>query len=297
MAQKWKYESITEAHERFLTDFLSQHAVPHLAPGTLLQERYQVERVIGIGGMGQVYLTHDLRFKDAAKWHALKEILFEAPDDPTWQTRLGDFEAEATRLSVLNHRFIAKITDWFFGENRAYLVMEYVEGLTLEDILDGTNGFLNEQEVCIWGLQLCDVLTHLHTREPPIILRDLKPSDVMLTMHGEIKLIDFGIGKVLWHKPKMIGHQGYSPPEHYKDESDPRSDIYSLGATLHQLLTKSNPQNEVPFTFYERRPRMYNPNISPQMEAIIMKCLEYQADERWQTAQELRGALRQAFKA
>jgi serine/threonine protein kinase len=298
MAQKWDYVAITEARERFITDYLSKSTIPLLATGTITHQRYEVERVLGIGGVGHVYLVRDLLGTDALTRYALKEMVLPFADYLDLQTRLRAFEVEINRLSLLDHPFIPKIKEGFSDSKRVYLVMEYVEGVTLEEILYGTNGLLDEQQVGGWALQLCEVLTYLHTREPPLIFGDLTPYNVMLTRSDEIRLIDFGIDKRLYSsKPgTMIGTEGYWPPEQYKDEVDQLSDIYALGATLHQLLTGSDPRMYAPFTFDERMPTQLNPTVSEEMEAIIMKCLSYRSDERWQSASEVGDALRHVLK-
>ncbi|HEY7347278.1 MAG TPA: serine/threonine-protein kinase [Ktedonobacterales bacterium] len=280
------------------TAYLQKGEATTLAPGTIIQERYEINRVIGIGGMGAVYRVRDLRFKDAVKWDALKEMIIKFADNLDQQTRMRNFEREANLLASLNHPLIPKVNDFFAESNRAYLVLDYIQGKNLEDVLMETNGFLDEQLVAGWAIQICEVLTYLHNFRPlPVIFRDLKPSNVMLTPQNQTMLIDFGIAKIIQpeRRDTMIGTEGYSPPEQYKGFVDPRSDIYALGAMLHQLLTASDPRLETPFTFHERPPRLLNPNVSQEMEAIIMKCLAYQSDQRWQSAYELKEAIQQAL--
>ncbi len=225
-------------------------------------------------------------------------MIIKFADHLDQQTRMRNFEREANLLASLNHLLIPKVNDFFSEANRAYLVLDYIQGKNLEDVLMEANGFLDEQTVGGWALQICEVLDYLHSFRPlPVIFRDLKPSNVMLTPQNQTMLIDFGIAKIIQpeRRDTMIGTEGYSPPEQYKGFVDPRSDIYALGAMLHQLLTGSDPRLETPFTFHERPPRLLNPNVSPEMEAIIMKCLAYQSDQRWQSAAELRDAIQQAL--
>jgi outer membrane protein assembly factor BamB/tRNA A-37 threonylcarbamoyl transferase component Bud32 len=291
-------DDILGADQSTPTAYLHKGEATTLAPGTIIQGRYEINRVIGIGGMGAVYRVRDLRFKDAVKWDALKEMIIKFADNLDQQTRMRNFEREANLLASLNHPLIPKVNDFFAEANRAYLVLDYIQGKNLEDVLMETTGFLDEALVGGWAIQICEVLHYLHSFRPlPIIFRDLKPSNVMLTPQNQTMLIDFGIAKIIQpdRRDTMIGTEGYSPPEQYKGYVDPRSDIYALGAMLHQLLTASDPRLEAPFTWNERPPRQLNPAISPEMEMIIMKCLAYHADQRWQSAQELKAALEHAL--
>jgi len=296
-AAEWE-DAFDAFNERFITAYLPKNEAATLAPGTIIQGRYEIDRVIGIGGTGAVYRVRDTRFKDVVKWAALKEMVIKFADHLDQQTRMRTFEREANLLALLDHPLIPKVYDFFAEANRAYLVLDYIEGNNLEEVLLETNGLLDEQLVGGWALQICEVLEYLHSFHPlPVIFRDLKPSNVILTPQNQTMLIDFGIAKVFQpdQRHTMIGTEGYSPPEQYKGCVDPRSDIYALGATLHHLLTASDPRMEAPFTFPERPPRRFNPNISEEMEAVIMKCLAYQSDERWQSATELHDALRDAL--
>ncbi|HEY7782278.1 MAG TPA: serine/threonine-protein kinase [Ktedonobacterales bacterium] len=275
------------------TTYLPKNEVTTLATGTVLQQRYVVEGVLGLGGMGAVYRVRDMRFTGAVKYCALKEMITKFTDTMDQRTSLANFEREANMLASLNHPAIPAVYDFFAEHARAYLVLEYIEGRDLENVLKATESPLEEQAVVDWALQLCDVLHYLHTHEPPIIFRDLKPSNVILTPSNHIILIDFGIAKTLQlaKKGTMVGTEGYSPPEQYRGLADPRSDIYSLGAMMHHLLTRSDPRFETPFTFVERMPRSLNPAVSEAMEAVIMRCVEYDASKRYQSVLELRDAL------
>lgn len=298
MTPQWDYAVITEERERSITDYLAKRTIPLLAPGAILRERYEVERLIGIGSVGHVYRVRDLRVEDAIAWDALKEMLLPPVDAFDHPRRLSAFEREVSQVASLDHPSIPKIKAWFSDVRHVYLVLEYVEGLTLEEILYGVNGFLDEQQVGGWALQLCEALTYLHTQQPPITFGDLTPYNVMLTRQGEIKLVDFGLDKSLYpgESISMVGTEGYWPPEQYTNQLDPLSDIYALGALLHQLLTSCDPRMYFPFTFHERMPTRLNPNVSPAMEAIVMKCLAYRSDERWQSASEVKDALIQTIE-
>lgn len=267
---------------------------PTLSVGALLQERYQIESVLGIGGMSVVYKGRDLRFKGVYRPCAIKEMIDRSPNSQTRGITLKNFEREASLLATLNHPAIPKIYDYFVVGGRIYLVLEYIEGNNLEDLLEETATPLEEERVVRWAVHICDVLSYLHNHKPePIIFRDMKPSNVMITPDERIVLIDFGIARIFEadQKGTMIGTEGYSPPEQYRGVADPRGDLYALGATMHHLLTKSDPRLETPFTFHERPPSSLNPNLSSQVEAVIMKALEYDTRQRWASAAEMRTAL------
>ena len=270
-----------------------------LPKGAVLQSRYEIIKVLGVGGMGAVYLTRDLRFSGVTRMCAIKEMISTTPDPHVRRLAVQSFEREANLLVQLKHSGIPTISDFFTESVRSYLVMEFVDGEDLESVLENTEGMLKEETVLDWAAQVCDVLIYLHTQKPPIVFRDLKPSNIMLRKHSnKIALIDFGIAKAFeaGQKGTMIGTEGYSPPEQYKGVADPRGDIYALGATLHHLLTKRDPRLEPPFTFHEEPPRLLNPSLSQATNDVIMKALEYDPEKRFQSAQELRNALEAALK-
>ncbi|GAB4446258.1 MAG: PQQ-binding-like beta-propeller repeat protein [Chloroflexi bacterium OHK40] len=270
-------------------------ALQLLATGTVLQGRYQIEEPIGIGGMSVVYRGRDLRFKDVVRYCAVKEMAQSAPDSNTRLLNLKNFEREAGLLATLQHPAIPKVFDFFEEGGRLYLVMELIAGRDLETVLDEARGPLDEARVGRWAVQICDVLSYLHNHTPEtIVFRDMKPSNVMLVGDERIVLIDFGIARNLNRGDKkgtMIGTEGYSPPEQYRGVAEPVGDLYALGATLHHLLTFTDPRLETPFTFQERPVRQLNPAVSPEMEAVIVKALEYDMAARWQSADEMRRAL------
>jgi eukaryotic-like serine/threonine-protein kinase len=264
-----------------------------LAKGAVLQSRYEIIKVLGVGGMGAVYLAQDLRFSGVTRLCALKEMISTTPDPQIRRLAVQSFMREANLLVQLNHPGIPKIYDFFTESVRSYLAMEYVEGQDLENVLEKTEGMLKEEMVLDWAIQVCEVMIYLHKQNPPIIFRDLKPSNIMLKDQNKIALIDFGIAKAFdaGQKGTMIGTEGYSPPEQYKGIVDPRGDVYALGATLHHLLTKRDPRLEAPFTFHEEPPRLLNPALSEETNGVIMKALEYQPDKRYQSAQAMKDAL------
>ena len=236
-----------------------------------MQNRYRIQRQIGGGGMGTVYLAEDTRL--AGRRCAIKEMSPAAlpPKDRSWATNA--FRQEAQMLANLDHPGLTAVTDFFFEFGNWYLVMDFVEGETLGDRLDRlTDRRLPLREALDITRQLCTVLEFLHGQRPPVVFRDLKPGNVMLTPEGEIKLIDFGIAR--FFKPGRsrdtvnLGTPGYAAPEQYggKGQTDPRSDIYSLGVLLHEMLTGYDPQ-ATPFNL--PRPRSLEPAIPLAVEQVI----------------------------
>jgi outer membrane protein assembly factor BamB len=264
-----------------------------LKPGATLQNRYLIQNVLGVGGMGSVYLARDMHFPNVTKLVAVKEIINMA-DASMREMVVKIFEREANLLATLSHPAIPKIYDYFTQGDRSFLVIEYIEGKDLEGLLAETPGLMTEQQISEWAIQLCDVLAYLHGHRPePIIFRDMKPSNVMLDHHAKIRLIDFGIARAFaaGQKGTMIGTEGYSPPEQYRGEASVAGDIYALGATLHHLLTKQDPRLEPPFSFAERPVRKANPGVSLELEAIINTALNYNPSERFPTAKAMKQAL------
>ncbi|HEX9372418.1 MAG TPA: serine/threonine-protein kinase, partial [Roseiflexaceae bacterium] len=220
-----------------------------------------------------------------------------APDSNTRLLNLKNFERESGLLATLQHPAIPKVYDFFEENGRFYLILELVPGKDLETALDDAGGSLPEERVARWAVQICDVLAYLHNHTPdPVVFRDLKPSNVMVTPDERIVLIDFGIARNLNRgdrKGTMIGTEGYSPPEQYRGLAEPRGDLYALGATMHHLLTASDPRLETPFTFHERPLRQINPLVSPELDAVVARALEYDASARWSSAEEMKQALMQ----
>ena len=260
-----------------------------LTPGTILQHRYEVERLLGGGGMGMVYLAHDQRLANRAC--AVKEMVDHFIDQQQRIEANEYFAREADTLAQLKHAAIPAITDRFDDQNRHYLVMEYVEGRNLEEEIAVRGGPLPEGLIIDIARQLCDVLAYLHGSTPPVIYRDMKPSNVMLTPKGRVVLIDFGIARLFKaaRKGTMIGTLGFAPPEQYQGAVDPRSDIYSLGATLHYALTGRDPEKFPPFSFPPVRD--LRPEVSTNLAGAIDRALAYQADARPANIQDFREML------
>ncbi|MDH4207615.1 MAG: serine/threonine protein kinase [Anaerolineae bacterium] len=280
-----------------------------LPPDTILQGRYRIVRLIGLGGMGAVYLTEDLHLKDER--FALKELTYSPDADaPLRQQLRGQFRREATALSNLDHPNLPKVFDYFSEDGRDYLVMDYVEGPDLKETLDearaeGHN--LPEAQVLEWADQICGALVYLHGQDPPIIHRDIKPANLKLPPSGVVKLVDFGLVKFFDAKdPRTLtlvhayGTPTYAPLEQYAGGAggtDVRSDIYSLGATLYHLLTGRAPA-DAHRRFMDPQslsgPRTLNPQISPLTEYLILKAMAIRPDDRYQSVHEMRRDLAMA---
>lgn len=264
-----------------------------LAAGTIIEDRYQIERVLGIGGMGAVYAAYDLRFTSARRLCAVKEMLNPYHDDQATESR-EIFEREANILASLSHPTIPKVYDYFNEGDRYFLVQEYIEGKDLEAVLDSRGGPMPPKEAVDYAIQVCDVLSYLHNRKPTsVVFRDMKPANIMLRKDGHIVLVDFGIAKQFQPvgRGTMIGTEGYAPPEQYKGVADPRVDIYALGATIHHLLTNMDPRLEPPFSFHQRQVSTINRNVSPELVAVVERALAYEPHLRFRSAALMRQAL------
>lgn len=256
-----------------------------LGSHTLLAGRYRILRALKAGGMGSIYLASDGHL--GGRLCAVKEMLDNFANEDERQEGLLWFAREAQMLGRLQHPCIPEIYDYFIEAGRYYLSIEYIEGENLEDRLArmGTPG-LPEQQVLEWASLIADVLQYLHTRTPPIIFRDLKPANVMLTPEGDIRLIDFGIARVFSpvRQATMVGTPGFCPPEQYQGLADPLSDLYALAATVHNLLTGRDPRDGQPFSFPPARKLV--PQISVATESLLEGALRIELSERGPRIQE-----------
>ncbi|MGF1506374.1 MAG: serine/threonine protein kinase, partial [Anaerolineae bacterium] len=265
-----------------------------LQPGQELQGRYRILGIIGMGGMGAVYQARDMRFDQVQRLCAVKEVINMAKDQNLREQTMSQFQREAELLATLDHPAVPKIYDFFAFGDRAYLVMEFIQGKDLEAIMNSTDGLLPVDKIKRWAIEVCDVLHYLHSYKPePIIFRDMKPSNVMIDHHDRVRLIDFGIAKTfqMGQPGTMIGTEGYSPPEQYKGVATPAADIYALGATMHQLLTGRDPRLEPPLSFDQAPVRNFRPDIPQELEAIVMRALSYEPKERYASASAMRQSL------
>jgi serine/threonine protein kinase, bacterial len=258
-----------------------------LPTNAMVNGRYLIVRKVGQGGMGAVYQVADTF--QGNRVLALKEMSDAAVDPADKPYMVAQFEREAQLLQKLSHPNLPYVTDKFSESGRHYLVMEFVNGRTLQQMLDDTQCPFPEPQITNWAAQLCDVLGYLHRQTPKIIFRDLKPDNIMITVNNQVKLIDFGIvrfftpGKT---KDTMaLGTKGYAAPEQYgRGQTDERSDIYSLGATLFHLLTAVEPSTYL----YNLPPvRQFNPTVSPQMEQLVVKATSDKLHERFASMQQV----------
>lgn len=260
-----------------------------LDPHTLLRKRYLIVRGIGRGGMAAVYEARDTRNGTSC---AIKEMSLSTVPANERSQAIQNFLAEARILSRLKHSNLPAFTDFFTEGTRYFLVMEFIDGSTLEALLEANHGPFSERRVLGWARQLCDVLEYLHSQQPPVIFRDLKPGNIMLTRNGRIKLIDFGIARLFRstgsQDTQLLGTPGFAPPEQYGSaQTDERSDIYSLAMTLSQLMTDAVNDTgfglkDVHFTY---------PHISPPVARVLEKATSLKPDDRYESIMVFRRAL------
>jgi serine/threonine protein kinase len=260
-----------------------------LSSRTLLHKRYVILRTIGQGGMAAVYQAKDLKRNTIC---AIKEMSLSSLSAHERGQAIQNFLAEATILSRLNHPNLPAFTDFFSEGSRHFLVMEYIEGHTLEELLERNGGPFPERRVLGWARQLCDVLEYLHSQQPPIIFRDLKPGNIMLRNDGRIKLIDFGIARFFrrsgTHDTQMLGTPGFAPPEQYGTaQTDERSDMYSLAMSLFQLMT--NTLIEQGFGLLDVR--SINPDISPSVAYALERATDPEPENRFESIAVFQRAL------
>jgi serine/threonine protein kinase len=268
-----------------------------LPPGTRIGNRYQVERMFGQGGMSNLYLARDLSQGGAIR--VIKEMTARY-NDPNEQRMAEElFMREAQLLATLSHPNIPKVFDKFTFQGKYYLSMEYVQGEDLGKILANRNGPMPEKDVASWGAQMATVLYYLHRQNPPIVFRDVKPSNMMIS-GSQVKLIDFGIARTFTSAKKgdtmRIGSPGYAPPEQYSGQTDPRSDIYALGVTLHHAITGRDPTaSQTPFLLPPAR--TINSSVSPEMAAIIERSTQLEPEKRYPSMIEMKRDLQVVLRS
>jgi serine/threonine protein kinase len=273
--------------------------------GQILRDRYLVQSIIGRGGMGSIYLSEDTRLP--GRICAIKEVRqdIELPETLREEAR-EQFYREASVLARLDHPNLPKVSDYFSGEDRDFLVMDYVPGDDLKTLMDRERrrgGFLQIDDVMTWAYQLADALAYMHSQEPPVVHRDLKPSNLKITPSGLLKLVDFGLVKLMAPDEVTVtviqgrGTALYTPLEQYGGDTghtDARSDIYAFGATLYHILT-NRPPLEAKQRFLQpdalQPPRKLNPAIPPAVEEAILWAMALHPDDRPQDVGQLRNAL------
>ncbi len=256
-----------------------------LNEGFVLDGKYKIMSVLGRGGMSTVYLAVHQRLDQ--KW-AIKEISREYCENYEMVSR--QLIAEADILKKLSHPGLPKIIDIIEKNDVIWMVMEFIEGKTLKEVLQ-KKGRIEEKKALEWGKQLCDVLLYLHSRTPPIIYRDLKPENIILQKTGRLVLIDFGTAREYCYKAAAcdeiyLGTKGYAAPEQYGNmgQTDERTDIYCMGVTLYSLLTGYNPE-EPPYKIYPEK--YWGKYLSSGMKEIILTCIQSEPEKRYRNCQEL----------
>ena len=272
-----------------------------LEPGTVLAQRYTIIKPIGRGGMGAVYLA-SMRALGGKKV-AVKEMELSGHKPSELEAALKQFQTEATFLANLDHANLVSVSDFFTEGNRYYLVMAYVDGETLDQKLRRHGRAFDWPQVREWALTLCDVLHYLHSCTPPILFRDLKPSNIMVDGNGTLKLIDFGIARLGEDGSKTstflrgTGTSGFSPIEQYggSGSTDARSDVYSLGATIYLLLTGQVPPDAVSRLSGKpiQPPSLLRPELNHAVDAVILRAMAQLAKDRYSSMEEMRRALDQ----
>lgn len=266
-----------------------------LTPGTTLWSRYHIQALVARGGQGSIYKAEDLRL--AGRLCAIKEVTpdLEAEKEHQEQTQ-EQFHREASILARLDHPNLPKVSDFFYYNGRDYLVMDYVPGRDLREIIEehrAKNIFIPEKQILAWANQILDALIYLHEQVPPILHRDIKPANIKLTPGGPIKLVDFGLVKIMAPDDNRTvtvlqgkGTVQYTPMEQYGGDTghtDIRSDIYSLGATLFHLLTLQPPLEAKERFLYPKKQqslRAINPDVTTQTEQAILHALAMHPDDR-----------------
>jgi eukaryotic-like serine/threonine-protein kinase len=276
-----------------------------LKAGEVLRNRYKIRRIIGQGGMGSIYLADDIRLE--GRQCALKEVEHDRslPSKLLREAR-DQFLREATVLARLDHPNLPKVSDFFSIGGRDYLLMDFIPGKDLRDLMTEArqkDEFLEEEEVLSWASQIADALSYLHNQDPPILHRDIKPSNLKLTPTGLVKLVDFGLVKILSTDDLTVtviqgrGTALYTPLEQYGGDvghTDVRSDVYSFGATLYHLLTNRPPiEARERFLHPESMTpvRQINPEISSRTERAVIWAMHLHPDDRPQSIEEFREAL------
>ncbi|RAQ97040.1 protein kinase domain-containing protein [Thermogemmatispora tikiterensis] len=266
----------------------SQTASGPLRPGTRLQGgRYEIIRLLGREGNGVALLAVDHRL--GGKQVVIKELLSEASDPQQRQEEIRQFKREVALLAHLDHPLIPAVTDHFQEGERYFMVEEYIEGQSLEELLRRRQGPLSEREALIYAIDIIDVLIYLELQTPPVVHRDIKPANIVISASdGHAYLVDFSVARAgvvrnaLRRQTSALGTPGYAAPEQYQGEADPRSDLYALAATLHHVLTGRDPRNYPPFSY--PLARSLNPQLSPEVERILHYALQPEPDQRYQSA-------------
>lgn len=265
-----------------------------LPVGSVIIERYRIIERVGGGAMAQVYRVED---SATGEIHALKVLRNPSPEDSASANNfIHTAKREALFLKTLSHPSLPRYEDLFNDEHYVYLLMEFIEGDNLKQYLEQDElRALDIRRIVHWGAQICDTLTYLHHHNPPVVFRDLKPSNLIRRPDDRIVLVDFGIARYADKKSAtdtiVLGSPGYAPPEQYgQGQTEPRSDLYALGATLHHLITARDP-SIAPFKWPTLR--SLNPMAPRPLDNLILKCVSLEADKRPESAEQVGTALRE----
>ena len=265
-----------------------------LKKGATLDGRYEIIELIKAGGMGAVYKAKDTRLDE---YCAVKEMYSQHSDPKEQEYAVKRFHQEAKILARLRHLNLPRVIDHFTEHGKYYLVMDFIEGEDLEAIVTGKGKKgLPESKIVKYAIQVLDVLDYLHSQEPPIVYRDVKPPNIIIQKNDDnVMLVDFGIARAVMPgsmtKKTTVGTEGYIAPEQYVGKPEPRSDIYALGATMHHLLTGVTPM--IPFHFTPLKE--LNPEISDKTNSVVMKALEMKPDDRFSSAGEMKKCLEEKY--
>lgn len=285
--------------EDFSTAHLRPGEVQFLELGAIIKDRYEVLKVLGNGGMGIVYQVCDRQMPGPGLC-AIKEThlqISETPE-PKQLAALKGLRLEYQYMSQLEHPAIPRAYNLFEWMKRSYLVMEYIEGETLSDLLATRQGqapAFPEMKVIKWAIQICAIFAYLHQHRPPIYYRDCKPENFILTPNDTLRIIDFGIARQALEEPDPhyteLGTKGYAAPESFSGRCDARTDLFSLGVMMHVLLTFIKPEDIDAWDWLNHAPGLTRYALSPRLNEVILKCLQPEPDQRWQSANDLRDAL------
>jgi serine/threonine protein kinase len=254
----------------------------------ILQDHYVLIGPLGQGGMGTVFMAQDTSLFN--RLCVVKKLRLDGFNDRDKQKAMEFFQREAKILSELKHPNVVHIQAYFQEHGNYYLVMEYVEGNNLQQLLKKRGTPFTEEQVIQWTTTILNVLNYLHNHEPPVIYRDIKPSNIMLDTVNGIKLVDFGIARPYTENSENthVVSGGYSPPEQYWGAADPRSDIYALGATMYYLLT-----GHEPIALQSCSPKLHNVKVSDFIDKIVQRATTQDVWLRYQSAAEMLEALSQ----
>ncbi len=263
-----------------------------LETGTVLDDTYRIVKLLGKGAMGNVYVIE--RIKDD-KTFVAKELIFSSETGPEPETAWEIFRREAEFMMKFEHPGIPRMHGTFTQDGREYLIMDFIEGKNLEEIINSSELPLNEKDAVKWAIELAEIIDYLHNAfHKPVVYRDLKPSNIIIAPEGKVKLVDFGI--VRYYNPDKntdtfsYGSPGYAPPEQYKGrgQTTPQTDVFALGVILYQMLTKYDPTLK-PFHFPP--PGALNLSLSVELEDIIKKAIQLDPMKRYISMAEFKEVL------